>query len=63
MSMAPGWVNWLTGAICLLMAINFFAQAYGLKVGAKPLNLNDLPKYEPRVQDGIVPSVPLNQRF
>lgn len=62
MSTVPWWINWLAGFLCVALAVNFFAQAYGLRLGGKPLDTTTLPKYEPRVQDGSLPPIPLNRR-
>lgn len=59
MSSVSWWANWLSGLVCLALAINFFAMAYGLRLGGKPLDITTLPKYEPRVQDGSTPPMPL----
>lgn len=48
----PWWVNLISGVVCTLLAVNFYAQAYGLRLGGKPLDTATLPKYEPRPQDG-----------
>jgi hypothetical protein len=47
MNTVPWWVNWLSGVVCLALAVNFFAASYGLRLGGKPLDTRTLPKFEP----------------
>ncbi len=52
MATVPWWVNALSGMMCLALAVNFFAMAYGLRLGGKPLDVTTLP---------LQSSVPINQ--
>lgn len=40
--MGPWWVNALAGVVCMALAVNFFAQAYGLRLGGTPVTFHDL---------------------
>lgn len=41
------WVNFLAGCVCSALAVNFFAQAYGLRLGGRPLDTSTLPIVDP----------------
>ena len=56
------WVNAIAGIACLALGINFIAQAYGLRLGGKPLDTTTLPRYEQRPQDQPWPPLPLNRQ-
>ena len=41
--MGPWWVNAIAGIACIALGVNFIAQAYGLRLGGKPLDTTTLP--------------------
>lgn len=48
MGSVPWWVNAIAGVVSMATAVNFFAMAYGLRLGGQPLDTTTLPKYEHR---------------
>lgn len=62
--MGPWWVNAIAGIACIALGINFIAQAYGLRLGGKPLDISHLPVTDSRQVIDVVPLtqyVPLTQ--
>lgn len=61
---APWWLNGAAGLVCIALAVNFFASAYGLRLGGKVMDISHLPVTDSRQVIDIVPStqfVPLTQ--